>query len=223
MKSIQLLKLKSMRVIFVILLLFFVSVFIHESGHAITGKLAGVGNPVVHVWPGVEVYPNLATLPFAAHWPANRVASVSFARQKRTDVQFHPAADNQYSLPSPVFVSDSPTKNVIAPPVVGVMGSGLTYLLSVICLMSLWLFKPQGVFHTVLIAGSLLFYDLLFYAVFPTFFGLPHVVFFGGTVPEPVIYLAQMGVASWLSISVIIALSALHIAILVKLKTNSTT
>ncbi len=68
-----------------------------------------------------------------------------------------------------------------------------------------------------LFAGALLFYDILFYAVFPTFFGLPHAILFGGTEPEPVVHLAQMGVEPWLSATTIIMLSAMHSVVLVTL------
>lgn len=209
-----------MRFTLVIPLFFVLSVLIHESGHAIAGKLAGLGVPVVQIWPGVELSPIFTVTPFPEHWPANRVASVGFARHERAAVQFETGRGSQYALPTPAFVNKpfyTDSKSMWAASVVGVMGSGLTYLISVICLLSLWLFKPEGTMRLLLFAGSLLFYDILFYAVFPTFFGLPHVIVFGSTEPEPVVHLAQMGVKPWLSVTTIIMLSAMHSVVLVTL------
>lgn len=37
---------------------FLVSVVIHEAGHAFTGKVLGLGKPIISIWPGIELFPN---------------------------------------------------------------------------------------------------------------------------------------------------------------------
>jgi hypothetical protein len=57
----------------------------------------------------------------------------------------------------------------------------------------------------------------LFYTIFPTFLNIPHLLFAGGNVAEPVIALSHMGITPKLSIAAIILLSVLQVLFLCKL------
>ena len=181
-----------------IFLLFFplfisVTALIHEAGHAITGKVLGVGNPNVYFWPGYEIYPNFGKSLPSTSWPKKSLAFVIFNPQNE-------------------FQTDSQKKTVNG--IVGFMGSGLTYIVSVVCLLLLWYFKPAGVMHWFLFLGALLFYDILFYSVFPTFFDLPHLVVFGGNIAEPILALEKLGLAQWTTIPLVLLSCALQVYVL---------
>jgi hypothetical protein len=115
-----------------IFLLFFplfisVTALIHEAGHAITGKVLGVGNPNVYFWPGYEIYPNFGKSLPSTSWPKKSLAFVIFNPQNE-------------------FQTDSQKKTVNG--IVGFMGSGLTYIVSVVCLLLLWYWTSQTLLDT---------------------------------------------------------------------------
>lgn len=194
------------------------TIFIHEAGHAITGKILGLGNPIIYVWPGVELYPNFGLPNPDDTWPENALAYVSFMSEtKPLVVEF---SENTKSLslnPTLKFTSTLSNKVGTSNPIVGFMGSGTTYLISLFCTVYLWLFNPKGSFRNCIVLGTFLFYDLLFYTVFPIFFGVSHLVLIGGDKAEPIIHLAKMGVPIWISVTLVIVCCFLQVNALIKI------
>jgi hypothetical protein len=68
------------------------------------------------------------------------------------------------------------------------MGSGLNLLLSMVSLL-LYLVKPKGLFLAMLNCAAFWYYDMLTYVIFPQWFALGHLIFWGGTQPGPIIVL----------------------------------
>ena len=78
-------------------------------------------------------------------------------------------------------------------------------------------FKPKGIWLIITICGALLYYDILFYTVFPVFFNLPHFILWGGIVAEPIIGLSRLGIGQNISVIIILLLSYLQSLFLYKL------
>ena len=94
---------------------------------------------------------------------------------------------------------------------VALMGSGVNLLIALACSLLLWLFKPQGWGLKLLLCGALLFYDILNYSIFPTYFGLPHLMFAGGMSPEPIIALQQLGLGKHMAVMLVCAVCLLQL------------
>ena len=200
------------------ILYFAVTVAIHETGHAITGKLVGLGKPVVHVWPGIEVYPNLRNLSSMESWPERSVAYVSFVNSTKTlTVHFTEQNGLRISVPSVtwrfVHISHVERRKKFLP-LIRLMGSGATYLVSLLCLFLLWAYKLKGRFKIFVTLGALLVYDLLCYAIFPVFFDMPHLLIVGGHQPEPVLALVGLGLSFEMAVTFILVICLMHISAL---------
>ncbi len=213
---------KRILVFSVILPIFIIfTIIIHEAGHIVAANLIGMGDATLHVWPGIQAYPEFG-ITYPNEWPRHAIATINFNSPPNYHVilEFPELFNDSYAVkPEIVFLYSAfpdalPSDIDIA--IMGFMGSGLTYFLSIVSLIMLLLFKPNGFFRILLIAGALLFYDILLYTILPTFFGLPHLIFAGGVQPEPIVYLAKMGIPQWLSVSIILLSCLLQSCVLVK-------
>ena len=59
---------KGFTLICVALIYLIISVLIHELGHGIVGKILGMGQLVIAVWPGFEIFPEMGALNHIKHW-----------------------------------------------------------------------------------------------------------------------------------------------------------
>ncbi len=173
----------------------------HEVGHALTASVIGMDIIVVYIWPGFEffftwednnIYPNMS------------MQIIENTHSKLAYTGYTPSADSDFT----------PFKNSI----IGVMGSGFNYLISIIALVCVYKFKPTGFLFILGICCSLFFYDLFLYSVLPTIFNLPHLFFWGGKTPEPIDALIEFGIHRNYSIGLVIALSTIQIIYLYRLK-----
>ena len=196
---------KGFTLICVALIYFIISVLIHELGHGIAGKILAMGQLVIAVWPGFEIFPEMGALNNIKHWPGSAVAVVSFIPEvKSLSVDIH-REFNSYIIKPILNIQHSSVlydQNRVA--VVLLMGSGTTYLISLLCTIFLWLCSPEGILRKVCVFGVFMFYDLLCYSIFPVFFDLRHLIFIGGKLPEPVIALAQLGMPSETAVTFIV-------------------
>jgi hypothetical protein len=197
---------------------FIATVAIHETGHAITGKMIGLGKPKIHAWPGVELYPSLRRLSALEDWPERSIAHVFFVHSTRT-ITFEFPEHGSLHISSPVVTWPSAHLDHLKRqrelmPFVALMGSGSTYIVSLLCLLFLWTKKPKGFFRTAAVLGALLVYDLLCYAVFPVFFSLPHLAIIGGSQPEPVGALVNLGFSNKMAVTLILTLCFVHLSVL---------
>ena len=196
---------KGFTLICVALIYLIISVLIHELGHGIVGKILGMGQLVIAVWPGFVFFPEMGALIHIKHWPGSAVSVVSFIPEvKSLSVDIH-REFNSYIIKPILNIQHSSVlydQNRVA--VVLLMGSGTTYLISLLCTIFLWLCSPEGILRKVCVFGVFMFYDLLCYSIFPVFFDLRHLVFIGGKLPEPVIALAQLGMPSEISVTLIV-------------------
>jgi hypothetical protein len=210
-------------------LLFLVTVIAHEFGHALTARLLGNKEVAVYVWPGFEIFPDFGGR-FRDEWPGSAAALTDLhsTQAPPAAVPFVPPpfAVQGQSLPEGMppflpFTAGAPASSELGRiiPVRGaelstrnngliqLMGSGFTLMITLVCLSLLFLLKPAGMLLRILLMGSLLYYDLFTYTVFPYFFGAPHLLFFGGGVAEPVLGLENLGMNAALAVSLILALS----------------
>ena len=191
---------------------FVASVIVHEAGHAVAGKLFGLGNPIINVWPGIELFPSIGKTVSTNPWPANAVAYVTFIPETPTFAVEFPASTQSLRLDGKLKLIDTHTyHDNIFLPIVGLMGSGTTYIMSLFCTLYLYLLKPKGVLRAVIATGTFLFYDILCYTVFPVFFGMSHLVFIGGAQPEPIISLVNMGMSFNIAVTLILGVCGAHI------------
>ena len=72
----------------------------------------------------------------------------------------------------------------------------------------------MGIVRTFSVFGAFLFYDILSYTIFPVFFGLQHLIFIGGSYAEPILFLAELGIPSYVSITMICVLCVLQMVAL---------
>ncbi|WP_284215548.1 hypothetical protein [Agaribacter marinus] len=194
---------------------FLVSVVIHEAGHAFTGKVLGLGTPIISIWPGIELFPNIGASISTTPWPENAIAYVSFIPEATRFVIEFPEYSRFSSLnPKLTVVPVNTNQENYFPPIVGLMGSGATYLMSLFCTLYLYFFKPKGICRILAVWGAFLFYDILCYTVFPVFFGMSHLIFIGGNHPEPIIFLANMGIPFEIAVTLVISICVAQIAAL---------
>src|SRR5690606_21032152 len=83
-------------------------------------------------------------------------------------------------------------------------------LISILCLVLMTL-KRQWRAAPLLVAGGLLHMDLPFYTIFPLFFNAPHLYFFGGTRPEPIDGLVEMGLSQFLAVTLVLLVCAIQL------------
>lgn len=191
---------------------FVASLIIHEAGHAVAGKLFGLGNPIINVWPGIELLPSIGKTVSSDLWPANAVAYVTFIPETPTLAVEFPASTQSLRLDAKLKVIATQTyHDNIFHPIVGLMGSGTTYLISLFCTLYLYLLKPKGALRAIIATGTFLFYDILCYTVFPVFFGMSHLIFIGGVQPEPIISLVNMGMSFNTAVTLILGLCGAQI------------
>ena len=191
---------------------FIITVLIHEAGHAFTGQVYGLGTPSIHVWPGIEVSLDISAWSFSSYWPEHALAYVTFIPETTSLVVEYPENPHDISVnPQLRIMLEHPNNNNYLPPIVGVMGSGITYAVSLLCTLFLWFCKPIGIVRTFSVFGAFLFYDILSYTIFPVFFGLQHLIFIGGNYAEPILFLAEMGIPSYVSISMVCVLCILQV------------
>ncbi|WP_340679786.1 site-2 protease family protein [Paraglaciecola sp.] len=91
--------------------------------------------------------------------------------------------------------------------IIAFMGSGINSLLAMLALLFLYLAKPKGVLFFVLSCSAFLYYDMLTYVIFPRWFDMRHLIFWGGKESEPVIALLQLGVDATAATFAIVTLS----------------
>ena len=191
---------------------FVASLIIHEAGHAVAGKLFGLGNPIINVWPGIELLPSIGKTVSSDLWPANAVAYVTFIPETPTFAVEFPASTQSLRLDAKLKLIDTHTyHDNIFLPIVGLMGSGTTYIMSLFCTLYMYLLKPKGVLRAVIATGTFLFYDILCYTVFPVFFGMSHLIFIGGAQPEPIISLVNMGMSFNTAVTLILGVCGAQI------------
>lgn len=154
--------------IFVLILGLFVVIntFVHEFGHCFTMDAVGGKCDSIYVMPGVRIWPLITFGQPSSGWD-NFIALTSYAQGAATD-----RANGLVSL----------------------MGSGSVALLSLLSLVGLYVFRPQGWLRFPLLAQSFMFLDLLFYTILPRWFGLRHMFFIGGDTPEPLNGAIRMGI-----------------------------
>jgi hypothetical protein len=179
------------------------SVVTHEFGHAITGLSLGLNNPSVSVWLGWQIYPELDRSQ-QVDWPKSGIAQTRFSfyntHMRIENSLAYQAQDIQFKPTGPVFsVSLSDKENSL----VLLMGSGLNWLLSVLALYFLMIFKNNKAMLITCTPFALLYYDLVSYSLLPTFFDLRHWIFWGSNEAEPLLALTQIGVHHNLSVVII--------------------
>ncbi|TQV89680.1 site-2 protease family protein [Aliikangiella coralliicola] len=192
----------------------YLSVVIHEYGHVLGAKLVSNQTLTVYIWPGYELHPNIGS-PYKKNWPKGVVAfggiqAPPAISSKASEIPgWKKYIDLKQEEYKPITEFDSS--------IIALSGSGLNSLLSVISLLFIYIFKPKGIGLAVSVAGALLHYDLLLYSVLPIFFDLPHLIFWGGTSPEPIIALSKLGLPQYFSVSSVIFISAIQLGCLYKL------
>ncbi|WP_414827967.1 hypothetical protein [Alteromonas sp. H39] len=156
----------------VIVPLFLLStIVLHESGHALTAYVLGVENISIRIWPGFTLFSTFSDYEYLMRLqsPMTGVAS--------TDLFFLPETFSQMDGGLCML-----------------MGSGVTFIISLICLFWYVVYRPSGKQQACCIAGMLLVYDAFTYVIFPTVFGVRHLIVIGGNKPEPLIALEYLGV-----------------------------
>ena len=169
------------------------SVVTHEFGHAMTGLSLGSNNPSIIVWPSWQIYPEFDRSR-QAEWPNDAIAKTMFV-PKKTHLRLENSRDylaqNIFFKPAvPVFSGSLSEKES---GLVLLMGSGLNWLLSVLALCFLMIFRNNRCMLITCTPFALLYYDLVFYSLLPTFFDLRHWIFWRGSNAEPLLALSQFG------------------------------
>lgn len=183
------------------------SVITHEFGHAMTGLSLGSNNPSIVVWPGWQIYPKFDRSRQAA-WPNSAIAQTIFVPKKtplRLEKSRSYLAQNIFFKPA-VSVYSGPLSEK-ENSLVLLMGSGLNWLLSVLALCFLMIFKNNKFMLIICTPFAFLYYDLVTYSLLPTFFDLKHWIFWGGSHAEPLLALSQLGMAQNLAIVFICAIA----------------
>jgi hypothetical protein len=145
-----------------------VNLLVHESGHCIAMNIITGGCEGIYVAPGYKVWP-LAGFGerYNESWDGY-IGLTHYYPDKLAPTRWHAG-------------------------LVSVMGSGSTAVLSLIALLSLWVFQPHGWVEHLLMIQALTFGDLFTYTILPGLFGLPHFLFFGGRYAEPLEGALKMG------------------------------
>lgn len=186
---------------------FGLSVISHELGHALGAKIIGSNVYFIHIWPGYELIPKLGK-PVTYDWPIDSIATI----QIRSEIGSQPKL-----FGSSVTLSDN-----LAQAIVSFLGSGTTWVISLICLAVLKFFKPQGIWFALFLTGAFFYYDILTYSIFPHFLDLPHLIYIGGNFAEPLLALSYLGMSQNLSAAVIVTLCIVQTNVLLKvLKQNN--
>lgn len=203
----------------VVFFTFILSVIVHEMGHAMTGQALGQKHARVYVWPGYQLYPEFAQR-FDGLWHNQLIALTTFSAPKPEKIMVADAfiADlerffelkNQHLERQ--ILKPSHTEMVL----IALMGSGLTWVLSVIALFIASISRTKGGLKYLLLCTSLLFYDFVSYSFLPYYFSLPHLVFIGGTSPEPLNALVQLGCHQTLVLSLIWLVASIQALLIVK-------
>ncbi|MEP1446380.1 MAG: hypothetical protein ABJK37_09750 [Paraglaciecola sp.] len=196
------------------------SVITHELGHAITGTALGMGRPSIIVWPGWQIYPEFDSSR-QAYWPERAIAQTRFHFNKAgLRIENSPV-----SLPQNIQFESTPPVNSVSLSKneygwVALMGSGLNWLLSIIALCFLMVFKKNKAILITSTPFVLLYYDLVFYCLLPTFFGLPHWILWGSHYPEPLLALVQIGMGHNLAVAIICLIALLQSILTLKVLTT---
>lgn len=159
-----------------------VNLLVHEFGHCITINKVGGQCEGVYVMPGFKI------------WPLTAFGD-----------QFIGVWDNAIGRARYNELAPTVQENGLA----SVMGSGSVAALSLLALIGLYIFQPQGWARFPLLAQSLMFLDLLFYVILPRWFGLRHFFFIGGDSPEPLEGAINMGIDESTFIAGVLIYSAL--------------
>jgi hypothetical protein len=162
------------------------TILVHEAGHSITAEVVAGLDSRMYIWPGYELYPDFGSR-YRSAWP-NTPAFVTVLQ----------TSDAAYMLRLHYY------ENYIL-----FMGSGLTQLVSLLSLCVMTLVRPKGILLWLLVSGSVLHYDMFTYTVFPLF-DLKHLIFWGGSVSEPLLALGRFGVPQYVAVPAIIGLSLLQ-------------
>jgi hypothetical protein len=201
-------------------IIFIFSVLIHEYGHVLGAKIVGADNLNVYVWPGYELTPKFGEA-YNGKWPKGAIGFGVFLPKNNPNISFNIDIFSELSsTPSLNIQSLKPKYTPITRTqhgVIALMGSALNLIISFISALLIYKFKPKGIWFVITACGSFLFYDILFYTVFPIFLSLPHLIFWGGNVAEPIIALSNLGIDQNISITLIILLSILQSLFLYKL------
>lgn len=198
---------------------FVLMVIAHEFGHALAAKLTLNSEPTVYLWPGISIYPKPGE-PLDTPWPERSIGMTLLpdVAPKRINLIFPPASNAVSSTPTPpsLFISRyfQPLRDEKRYAVIRLMGAGSTYLLSVICLGFISVLKPTGAFRVALLAGALMYVDLVSYALVPQFLSLPHLLIAGGAEPEPLDALVALGINRWLAAALILLAGLLQTKLL---------
>jgi hypothetical protein len=134
--------------------------FVHELSHGLAAQALGGQFVWFCTWPGIQIWPHLGQ-PYDGEWGTS-IAKTCYA--------MGPGWEDGGWQEGLVWLA----------------GSGVNMVLAALALGGLWLFRPRGWLRRALIAETLMFEDILLYAILPEFFGLPHYLVYGGTRPEPV-------------------------------------
>ena len=184
-----------------VLLGFAILVITHELGHALGAKIVGNNVNFIHIWPGYELFPNIGQQ-VTYEWTKSALAII------QTSVEID--AKSQL-FGTGVFLSER-----VATSIIQFMGSGITWLISIIFLVLMHFFRPKGVLLSISIIGALFYIDILSYSIFPYFFDLPHLIFIGGKYAEPVLALSSLGINGNVAATIIIFWCSIQTLILAK-------
>lgn len=195
--------------------LFSITIVLHELGHVVGGIICEAGQIYITIWPGVQLFPWQGHGANVIAWASDDLAAVTFLHARQALFVTFQMTNNPFDLvPRVYFIDSNPINPEALSPIVTLLGSGTTYLVSVLCLFILYFKKPSGLGFKVLMCGALLYWDLLLYCVMPTVFGLPHLILIGGDTPEPLISLVQIGIAKPIAITMVLLSGVLQTRVL---------
>lgn len=202
---------KVLKVIAIVLFLpltFILSVFVHEYGHAISAHALGYEGFRFYIWPGYEIAPQLGNK-YPQEWPRNAIAFGHYSPKKfDLDVAYDEAL-GRFTLTTKLSANQPQKLTHLQEGIIGLSGSALNLMIAILSVLLIRHFRPQGVSLYVLRIGSMLFYDILTYTIFPVFFNTKHLVYWGGSEAEPVIALAKLGIPEEVSIAAIVSICLL--------------
>jgi hypothetical protein len=194
-------------------IIFILSVLIHEYGHALGAKVVGVDNLKIYISPGYELTPEFGE-PYGKPWPDGAIAFGYFVPRANLNITIKKDLFADLAAVPVLNIQSFQTKYIPITDnqygVIALMGSALNLLISFVSALFIYKFKPKGLWFFIAASGTFLFYDILFYTIFPTFLNLPHLVFWGGKVAEPIVALSKLGVDSNISVTIILLLSVLQ-------------
>jgi hypothetical protein len=186
----------------ILMVVFFLSVLIHEMGHALITKSVGYNIDKIYIFPGYQLYPKFGD-EFIGEWPHGQIAFT----QIRLGTIFESI---------PIKEQIELLENGWRPALIQLMGSGLTWFVSVMCLITLRFLKPWSILFYLMLVGSVFYYDIVFYVIFPYYFEVPHMVFWGGDTSEPVVALNKLGLDMGISAVLILLICSIQTIYLVR-------